>query len=132
MSHPNTILWEQRLQSIFQNIDEYLEDHYGDELPLHPNRPARGTTSNGEMDGLFNVGASFSAGFGSQLGRGYVVQIEMRTLEDVPDELRQKVEQDVLNLLQRELVLRFPERELNVELDGRVWKIVGDLSLGSI
>lgn len=132
MSHPNTILWEQRLTSIFENIDEYLEDHYGDKLPLHPNRPARGTTSNGEMDGLFNVGASFTAGYGSELGRGYVVQIEMRTLEDVPASLRKQVEQDVLNLLQRELVLRFPERKLNVELDGRIWKIVGDLSLGSV
>lgn len=132
MSHPNTILWEQRLQSIFLTIDEYLEDHYGDRLPLHPNRPPRGTTASGEMDGLFNVGASFTAGFGSSLGRGYVVQIDMRTLEDVPGDLRRRVEEDVRNLLQKELVMRFPERELRVEQDGKVWKIVGDLSLGTL
>ena len=132
MNHPNTILWERRLRSIFATIDDYLEDHYGDRLPLHPSRPPRGTTSSGEMDGLFNVGASFTAGFGSALGRGYVVQIEMRTLEDIPGKLRRQVEGDVRNLLQKELTLRFPERQLRVEQDGRVWKIVGDLSLGTL
>lgn len=132
MNHPSSILWEQRLRSIFEGIDEYLEDHYGDQLPLHPNRPPRGTTSSGEMDGLFNVGASFTAGFGSPTGRGYVVQIEMRTLADVPGELKKAVEKDVLNLLKRELALRFPDRDLDVEWDGRVWKITGDLSLGTV
>lgn len=132
MNHPSTVLWEQRLRSIFEGIDEYLEDHYGSRLPLHPNRPPRGTTSSGEMDGLFNVGASFSAGFGSPTGRGYVVQIEMRTLAEVPEDLKDAVEQDVLNLLQRELALRFPDRDLKVEWDGRVWKIIGDLSLGNV
>ncbi len=132
MNHPRTVLWEKRLLSIFEGIDEYLEDHYGDRLPLHPNRPPRGTTSSGEMDGLFNVGASFTAGFGSPTGRGYVVQIEMRTLAEVPEDLKEAVEQDVLNLLQRELVLRFPDRDLKVEWDGRVWKIIGDLNLGMV
>ena len=61
-----------------------------------------------------------------------VVPWQQRTLEDVPPELRKKVEEDVRNLLQKELVMRFPERELRVEQDGKVWKIVGDLSLGMV
>lgn len=132
MKHPNTILWERRLRSIFETIDNYLEDCYGDRLPLHPNRPPRGTTASGEMDGLFNLGASFTAGFGSTLGRGYLVHIEMRTLEDIPGELCRRVEEDVCSLLRKELSLKFPERQLRVEQDGRSWKILGDLNLGTL
>ncbi len=132
MDHPMTRKWEKRLRSIFFVIDEYLENEYEGCFPLHPNRPARGTTGNVEMDGLFNVGASFSAGYGSRLGRGWVVEIHLATLSSVPKETRKRIEDEVRDLIQKELTLRFPERELRVEKDGPCLKIFGDMSLGAM
>jgi hypothetical protein len=130
MRHPKLVLWEQQLKAIFDKIDDFLEDKYGDLFPLHPSRPARGTTSNKEHDGLFNVGASFSAGFGSEHGPGYVVEITMATLSHVPVEIRRQIERDVVDILDRELETAFPQKILDVTKDGNVFKIHGDLSLG--
>jgi len=132
MEHPFTLQWEEKLRNVFLVVDEFLENEYGDWFPLHPNRPPRGTTANAEMDGLFNVGASFSAGYGSQKGRGWVVEIYLATLATVPGDIRLRIEEDVKALLQKELTLRFPERELRVEKDGNSLKIYGDLSLGTL
>ena len=71
------IAWEKKLKRVFDSIDDHLENKYGARYRLHPTRPRRGTTSNKEHDGLFRVGAAFSAGFGSKHGRGYVVEIRM-------------------------------------------------------
>lgn len=132
VDHPKTAAWEDRLRNIFFTVDDYLEDKYGDCFPLHPNRPPRGATSNSEMDGLFNVGASFTAGFGSKRGRGWVVEIHLATLAWVPEETRNEIKEDTKRLLQKELALRFPERKLHVEEDGTGLKIFGDLSLGEL
>lgn len=130
MRDPRTVDWEKRLKQVFDRIDEHLEARYGGRFPLHPARAARGHTANEESDGLFNVGASFSPGFGSKLGRGYVVNVRMVTLARVPSDLREAIEDEVAGLLRKELPRAFPGARLNVERDGPVYKIYGDLALG--
>ena len=82
-----------------------------------------------EDDGLFNVGAAFSAGFGSEHGRGYVVEVRMSTLSDIPEKVRNTFENEVADLLEKELPAVFPDRHLKVVRDGPVFKIIGDLGL---
>lgn len=130
MRHPKAIGWEAKLKSVFDRIDDRLEARYGSRYPLHPNRPPRGTTASREMDGLFNVGAAFSAGYGSRIGRGYVVEILMATPARIPPPVMEKIEEEVVGLLGEELALEFPGRTLKVSRDGPVYKIHGDLSLG--
>jgi hypothetical protein len=127
--HPKAEQWESRLRQVFNRIDDYLEERYGDKYPLHPARAPRGTTSSREQDGLFNVGASFSAGFGSELGPGYVVEVRLVTLNRVPRHVRTKIEEEVAELLRRELPRAFPERHIRVDRDGSLYKIYGDLRL---
>jgi hypothetical protein len=86
-------------------------------------------TSSRAQDGLLNVGASFSSGFGSRLGPGYVVEVRLVTLELVPPLIREKIEEEVADLLRRELPQAFPERHMRVDRDGPVFKIHGDLRL---
>lgn len=76
--------WEARLKKVFDEIDVELEDLYGHRARRHPNRPAHGHTSNREDDGLFDIGAAFTVGIGSQYGPGYVVQARIATLDPVP------------------------------------------------
>ena len=121
--------WEAKLKRLFDEIDDEIEQRFGSLYDLHPARPARGTTSNKEQDGLFDIGASFSAGFGSELGRGYVVDVDMVTLDRVPDEVSEHIELEVAELIKEKLPLFFPDRELEVRKDGKVFKIYGDLSL---
>ncbi len=129
IKHPKLIQWERTLGAVFDEIDDYLEDHYGSDYQLHPARAARGTTSNKEQDGLFNVGASYSAGFGSKLGAGYVIDVRMSTLSRVPKEVRKVIELNVIRMLREKLPSAFPGKNLDVEQDGNVYKIYGDLSL---
>jgi hypothetical protein len=81
---------------------------------------------------LFNVGATFSAGYGSEYGKGYVVEIDMVTLTYVPDDVSSKIEIEVLEMIRDRLPKYFPERNLKVRKDGNVIKIFGDLSLGAL
>jgi len=127
---PRVSAWEKKLESIFDDIDHDMEDRYGDKYPLHPSRPERGATSNPSADGLFDLGAAFSAGFGSQHGRGYTVSIRLSTLARVPPIIMEKIEQEVVELLHKKLPAAFPGRDLRVERDGHSFKIIGDLSLG--
>ncbi len=120
--------WEAQLKALFDEVDDHLEDTYGPLYSLHPSRPRRGRTANKEQDGLFNVGASFSPGFGSRYGRGYVVDIDVVTLEAVPDEIREMIERDVQLLVERKLPKYFPGRKMYVARDGSLLKIFGDLS----
>jgi hypothetical protein len=73
---------------------------------------------------------NFSMGYGSQFGRGYVVKIDISTLERVDREHRTHIEQDAVNHLRELLEQHFPERRLDVKRDGNLYKIVGDFSLG--
>lgn len=132
MRHTKAIEWERKLDSIFDRIDEYLEDKYGDLYPVHPVRKRRKPTGSPESDGLFRTGAAFSAGFGSEKGRGYIVRIEMMTLERVTREIQHRVEDDVAALLRDELTREFPGKDLRVERDGGTYKIFGDLHLGKV
>lgn len=130
MRHPKALGWEDKLKAVFDRIDDRLEERYGKKYPLHPNRPPRGATANREADGLFNVGAAFSAGYGSKIGRGYVVEIILATPARVPANVRERIEREVVSMIESELATEFPGRELRVSRDGPVYKIHGDLSLG--
>jgi len=121
--------WEKTLKGVFDEIDRELETQYGGQWPLHPSRPKEGTTSNPEADGLFNVGAAFSAGFGSKYGPGYVVDVRISTLKEIPEDIRDKIEQQVFQTLEKKIPAAFPGKELNVENENGIIRIFGDLSL---
>ena len=121
--------WEDTLKKIFDLIDDHLEDKYGYFYPLHPARAQRGRTSNKSSDGLFNIGAAFSAGFGSSYGRGWVVDVTMVTLSKVPKKIKQEIYTEVSEELKRFLGEYYPERDIQVAKDGNVFKIFGDLGL---
>lgn len=129
MRHRKAKEWELKLKRVFDEIDVILENEYGDRFLRHPSRPAEGRTSNPEMDGLFNVGASYSAGFGSKLGPGYVVDIRVSTLQHVSRELKAELRDTVQNMLIERLPNAFPNKELIVSSEGRHLRITGDLSL---
>lgn len=132
MRHPNLIKWEKKLKSVLDNIDVLLEEKYGKKYDLHPARRKHGTTSNRSHDGLFDIRADFTLGLGSDKGRGYIVDIDLKTLENVPKEVIKNIENDTISELKERLSQAFPNRELSVEKDGNVIKIIGDLSLGDI
>lgn len=129
MRNQKAIEWELRLKQVFDEIDAELEERYGDAYHLHPARSPEGTTSNPEMDGLFNVGASFSAGFGSKLGPGYVVEIQLATLDNVPFKMKTEIRDRVHKMLTEKLPLAFPGKKLYVDKELRHLRIYGDLSL---
>ncbi|GAB6090964.1 hypothetical protein [Spirochaeta dissipatitropha] len=132
MFHPKSRQFDRQMKEMFDIIDHELEDLYGHDYPLHPSRPARGKTANPAADGLFNVGVSFSAGYGSSRGRGYVLNVHMSTLAHIPKEKREEIELKTVSLIEQHLPEFFPERELRVERDGPVFKITGDLTLGKL
>lgn len=135
MSESKTKLerWEHRLKQIFDEIDAELEAEGAcRKFKRHPNRPAAGATSNREDDGLFDLGAAFTVGIGSQHGPGYVVQARIATLDSVPSEKQEQFEADVVRRLKEKLPAAFPDVKLFVDRDGPVYKIHGDLSLGSL
>ena len=125
--------WEHRLKQIFDEIDTELEQEGAwRKFRRHPNRPPAFATSNREDDGLFDLGAAFSVGIGSQHGPGYVVQARIATLDPVPPNIREKFEAEVIRRLREKLPAAFPDTILHVDRDGPVYKIHGDLSLGQL
>ena len=124
--------FDDRLKRLFDEVDHYIEDHYGDKYSLHPVRPARGETANPEADGLFNIGASFTPGFGSELGRGYLIDIAMSTLDKVDDDVRREIYKATAEKVRELLPIHFPERKLTVKRDRNHFKILGDFSLGTV
>jgi len=132
MWHPKTVEFDERLKKLFDQVDDYIEDRYGNRYVLHPVRPARGKTSNPEADGLFNIGANFTPGYGSELGRGYIIDIAMSTLEKVDEGVRREIYEAAAEKVKELLPLHFPERELTVRRDKNHFKIQGDFSLGLI
>lgn len=129
MRGPKVLDWERRLKKVFDEIDQILEKEYEGALPLHPNRPEHGTTANPESDGLFNVGASYTTGLGSEQGEGYTVDIRLASLESVSPELRKEINQRVKELLEEKLPLAFPANKLNVTEHGYGLKIHGDINV---
>lgn len=130
VQHSKLAIWEKKLKNLFDSIDDNLEEKYGKLYPLHPRRAKRGSTGDKEQDGLFNVGASYSLGIGSSHGAGYVIEVRLVTLSRVHREIRTQIEEEVVRVLQRELPHAFPKQKLNVDRDGNVYKIYGDLNLG--
>lgn len=130
MRGPKVREWEQRLKGVFDEIDLALEREFSDRFRLHPARPPCCSTSNPEMDGLFNVGASFSLGLGSAHGAGYVVEIRLSTLDPIPAGLEPALRRRVKAMLTDRLPKAFPGRTLRIDEEkGGVLKICGDLSL---
>ncbi|MBR6022278.1 MAG: hypothetical protein IK066_07660 [Kiritimatiellae bacterium] len=125
--------WEGRLKAVFDEIDAELEENAalgkGVGYRRHPVRLPAGVTSNPEDDGLFEVGASFTAGIGSERGPGYVVTARIATLEDVEPGVQERLEEEVVRMLREKLPEAFSGKGLEVVRDGGGWKIVGDLGL---
>ena len=121
---------EHNLFLALEATDAEMERRYGDRYRLHPARLPDGKAASRQYDGLFSLSAGFSAGFGSQYGPGYALDLRMVTLDAVPEDFRQKFEQEAIELLQGELDTRMPERHLKIVRDVNGWKIVGDLHIG--
>ena len=132
MYHPKLEEFDNRLKSLFDEVDSHIEDLYGGRYSLHPVRPARGETTNPEADGLFNITADFTPGFTSELGRGYLINVRMSTLDRVEKQVRDEIYEAVTEKVRELLPLHFPERELAVRRDRNHYKIVGDFSLGDV
>ena len=132
MRHPKAESWERTLRQVFDRIDAELEAKYGDRYPLHPARARHGTTANPGHSGLFTVDASFSPGYGSRLGAGYIIDVDMVTLTDVPDEVEEQILEEVVTRIRQDLPEVFPGRILQISRDGHMFKIHGDLSLGRV
>jgi hypothetical protein len=130
--HPKLAAFTESLESLFREVDEFLEDEWGGSFSLHPNRPQRGETSNPEMDGLYNIGPDFTPGLGSEKGRGYVISLKAATLEKVSPEQFEFLMEEAALLIRRKLPDYFPGRRLEVVRDGRRFKIIGDFSLGEL
>ena len=130
MKHHKLREWEKKLKRICDETDSRLEDRYGKMYKLRSNRPERGETQNPEMDGLFNVQAVFTPGYRSKKGRGYLVEVEISTYDNVSALIRQEIRDLVLSVFQERLPQEFPDRTLEIGLDGNMIKIWGDMSLG--
>ena len=126
------IEFDERLKKLFDEVDEYIENLYGDKYQLHPVRLPHGETSNPEADGLINIGADFTPGFGSELGRGYVITVSISTLEKVDENMRREIYEAAARKVSELLPAHFPDRELKVNSDKNQFKIQGDFSLGII
>jgi len=120
------------MKEMFDRIDSILENRYSGSWKLRRNRPERGTTANPEADGLFNVGVFFTPGYGSTIGRGYLVEIVLASDEAVPRAKREEIELFVRDLLVEFLPIYFPDRKLSVDRDGSMYKIHGELGLGRV
>jgi hypothetical protein len=129
-THPKLTAFAANLEALFHEVDEILEDDWGGSFTLHPNRPARGSTGNPEMDGLFEIAPDFTPGIGSEKGRGYLISFRAATLERVSPEQFEFLMEEASAIIKRKLPRFFPERRLEVVRDGKRFKIVGDFSLG--
>jgi len=132
MRHHAAIKWEARLDKVMRELDAYLEEKYKGEYILHPARPVQGETANPSYDGLFSIHANFTLGLGSKIGKGYAVDVKLMTLQHVPDDVRDEIENVAQEKLEDLLPKYFPEIELHIDQDGPVLKIHGDLSLGNV
>lgn len=128
--HPKLREFDSTFRALFHEVDHRLEDRWGADFSVHPNRPRRGETANPEADGLFEVAADFTLGLGSERGRGYLVSLRVATLDRVPSERFEAFMEEAALTVGELLPRYFPERELQVVRDGPRFKIVGDFSLG--
>lgn len=132
MYHPKMVEFKRTFQRMFNEVDRDIEARFGDRYSLHPSRPRHGTTSDPSSDGLFNIGADFTPGYGSRYGRGYLIDVHMATLAEVPDDERWEIVQAVVEKLEELLPKYFPDRNLEIFCEGDHFKISGDFSLGRV
>ena len=127
--HPKTLEWERTLWRLFQEVDHVLEERHAEQWVRSARRPPHGEISDHESSGLFDVGASFTPGYGSERGRGYVLQLSLGAERTPNFEERQALEREAADLVREALPRYFPGVDLQVSRDGAVWKIHGDLRL---
>ncbi|WP_320127828.1 hypothetical protein [uncultured Sphaerochaeta sp.] len=131
-THPSQEALETNFRLLCDDLDTFLENTFGHRYTRHPNRLARGKAASVAYDGLFSTGTQFTLGYGSNYGRGYIVDIEIRTLDKIPATERQEIEEEAINQLKTFIPSRFPDRKISVVKDGNVYKLIGDFSLGSV
>ncbi|AEV30519.1 hypothetical protein SpiGrapes_2762 [Sphaerochaeta pleomorpha str. Grapes] len=131
-THPKQEKLENSLRLLCDDLDTFLEDRFGSRFKRHPNRLERGKAASVAYDGLFSTGTQFTLGYGSIYGRGYVISIEVRTLEKVPSDSMAEIEEAAIEHLKTRIPARFPDRKISVVKDGEVYKLIGDFSLGSV
>jgi len=129
MRNPRVEEWEERLNQLLRRVTVQLEERFSDFALRHPARLPHGATANPQNDGLFRITATFTPGFGSQLGKGYVLTIEPVTLDRFRQEAWREIENFACEQIRAGLEAVLPGRGLTVRRDGQIWKIVGDLSL---
>lgn len=130
--HPKQEELEMHMTELCKALDNHLEDLFGDTYKLHPNRMKRGSGANPSFDGLFSTSCAFTLGFGTKTGRGYVVNIDIRTLDRVSPEAKQEIQDRAFDFIAENLKTFFPERSLVVVRENNLLKIVGDFSLGEV
>lgn len=130
--HPKQEELEKKLSQLCAALDNRLEDRFGYLFAIHPNRPKRGEAAYPGFDGLFSTSVAFTLGIGSKYGRGYLINISIRTLEKVDSNTMNDVENEALVFVNSHLSSFFPDRGLSFVRDGRVLKIIGDFSLGDV
>ncbi len=130
--HPKQEILEEKMAQLCQALDNHLEDIYGDHYRLHPNRLRRGKGSNPSFDGLFSTSLAFTLGYGSQYGRGYVVNVEIRTLDKVSQYDSTKIQAEAFSFISQNLKKFIPDQDLKIVQDGNLMKVIGDFSLGDV
>jgi|SRR6056297_739556 len=130
INHPKLIEFEKKLKDLVHELDERLEERYGGNLTLHPARRPRGTTSNSAHDGLFDIRGEFTLGLGSESGKGYIIDIDIKTLDKIPEDYLKSIKKDTKVFLEKNLPAIFPGRDLSIIDENGQIKITGDLSLG--
>jgi len=128
--HAKLRAFESQLRALFNEVDHQLEDRWGNLYSVHPNRPRRGETANPEMDGLFEVVPDFTPGIGSDMGRGYIINLRVATLDRLDPGEYESLMREAADIVKSLLPRYFPERFLQVVRDGKRFKIIGDFSLG--
>jgi len=123
---------ESSLNVLCNELDNYLEDTYEGVFGRHPNRPERGSGANPSFDGVFCTTAAFTLGYGSDYGRGYLINIDVRTLERVSQDQMEEIKNRAFVFTQSKLPVIFPSRRLEIVRDGNLLKIIGDFSLGDV
>ncbi len=126
MTHPSRLALEEALFKISDRTDDALEDAYGEKYNLHPNRMKRGETPNKSSDGLFNAGFTFTPGYGSTHGRGYVLQFHISTLDRVPKEVYTLFEDFAAGYIRSILLDYFYPDTVELLGEKTHYKLVGD------
>ena len=130
--HPKQEELEKKLSLLCQALDNHLEDKYGEHYHIHPNRLKRGQGANPSFDGLFSTSLAFTLGYGSKYGRGYVVNVEIRTLDKVSQYEQATIRGTAFSFISQNLKKYLPEHDLQIVQDGNVMKVIGDFSLGEV